>query len=141
MKSHRSRHFLALVLGLALAACASVERTAPDAVSGLTAQVADRLYFGRNIPGGGSVSDQAWAGFLAEVVTPRFPAGLTVWPAQGQWRGLSGVIERESSFVLELIHPDDAATERAIREIAAEYKRRFSQEAVLRVRDRVEAGL
>src|SRR5262249_4797549 len=38
--------------------------------------VADRLYFGRAIPGGGSVSDAAWTKFLEEVVTPRFPEGL-----------------------------------------------------------------
>lgn len=47
--------------------------------------VADRLFLGRQIPGGGMVSDADWTAFLAEVVTPRFPEGLTVWRAEGQW--------------------------------------------------------
>jgi len=106
----------------------------------MTEKISDRLYFGRNIPSGGTVSDQAWASFLAEVVTPRFPAGLSVLSADGQWRGADGRIDHEKSFVLELLHPGDTASEQAVREIAAEYKRRFSQEAVLRVRDRVEAS-
>lgn len=104
------------------------------------AQIDDRLYFGRGIPGGGSVSDQDWAEFLAAVVTARFPAGVTVWRADGQWRGATGSISHESTFVLEIIHPNDAATERAIREVAAEYRRRFAQESVLRVRDHVEVS-
>ena len=72
-------------------------------------------------------------------MTPRFPQGLTVWRADGQWRGADGVIVREPSFVLELIHPDSAAPERAVTEIIADYKHRFQQESVLRVRDHVEA--
>ena len=81
------------------------------------------------------VTDSAWAAFVTEIITPRFPAGLTVWPATGQWRDSNGRIRREPSFVLELVlptHTDD--TDRAITGIIAEYKRRFRQEAVLRVR-------
>jgi hypothetical protein len=102
--------------------------------------VSDRLYFGRSIPGGGAVSEAEWTGFLRDVVTPRFPAGLTVWRAQGQWRDSAGVIVQERSFVLELIHPADARFDASVDEIIAEYKRRFRQEAVLRVRDRVEVS-
>ena len=93
----------------------------------------DRLYFGRAIPGGGFVSDEDWSAFLRERVTPRFPGGLTVWRAEGQWRDATGSIVRESSFVLELVHADDAASEGAVTAIRAEYRMRFRQEAVLRV--------
>jgi Protein of unknown function (DUF3574) len=95
--------------------------------------VADRLFFGRNIPGGGTVSDSAFAAFLDQVVTPRFPHGLTVFRADGQWRGESGGVEREQSIVVEVVHPEGPAAEADLREIADEYKRRFRQEAVLRV--------
>jgi len=138
------RRLLVLSAAASLGACAAVRESPPAPAAASTAgravQVLDRLYFGRNIPAGGSVSERDWAAFLAEVVTPRFPAGLTAWPAGGQWRSADGTIVHELSFVLELIHPDGAATERAVREIADEYKRRFSQEAVLRVRDRVEVS-
>ena len=40
-----------------------------------TAMVADRLFFGRAIPGGGLVSEAEWTAFLAEVVTPASPTG------------------------------------------------------------------
>lgn len=115
-------------------------RTAPSpaVVAAAPATVADRLYFGRAIPGGGTVSQADWDAFLADVVTPRFPAGLTVWRADGQWRDESGVVVREESFVLELVHPAGPRFDAAVREIAAEYKRRFRQEAVMRVQSRVE---
>ena len=95
--------------------------------------VADRLFFGRSIPGGGLVSDSAWSAFMAEVVTPRFPDGLTVWRADGQWLEAGGVLARESSMVVEVAHPASEAADASLRAIAEEYKRRFRQEAVMRV--------
>ena len=99
--------------------------------------ISDRLYFGRSIPGGGVVSDADWDKFLSEVITPRFPAGLSVWRAQGQWRDKNSIIQREESFILDLLHPDDATSEQSVRDIMTDYKVRFRQEAVLRVRDSV----
>ncbi len=101
---------------------------------GDAAMARDVLYFGRNRPDGGYVSDGEWQHFLDEVVTPRFPDGFTVFEATGQWKGKSGVVERESSEVVMLLHAGDEAARRAVHEIAAEYKRRFGQEAVLRER-------
>ena len=108
----------------------------PTAVSFQTL-ISDRLYFGRNIPGGGVVSESDWERFLSEVITPRFPAGLTVLRAQGQWRDTNSIIQREDSFILDLLHPDDVKSEQSVREIMTAYKARFKQEAVLRVRDSV----
>jgi hypothetical protein len=127
----------AALLALALAAaCAPAGRANPPAAPAAAqeAWIADRLYFGRSIPGGGTVSDAEWAAFLREVVTPRFPAGLTVLRGEGQWRDSTGAIVREASFVLELFHPPSAEADAALDEIAAEYKRRFRQESVMRVR-------
>lgn len=99
--------------------------------------ISDRLYFGRSIPGGGVVSEADWDNFLSEVVTPRFPAGLSVWRAQGQWRDKNSIIQREESFILDLLHPNNATSEQSVQEIMTDYKVRFRQEAVLRVRDSV----
>jgi hypothetical protein len=44
------------------------------------------LLFGRNIEGRANVSDAQWTDFLGREVTPRFPDGLTVFEAAGQWR-------------------------------------------------------
>lgn len=125
-----------LLAALLLAGCApAMAPTAPVAAPAAEqAWVADRLFFGRDIPGGGTVSEEAWTAFLAEVVTPRFPDGLTIWRAEGQWRDAQGAIVREASFVVEVFHPADPAADAALNEIATEYRRRFRQEVVLMVR-------
>jgi hypothetical protein len=98
--------------------------------------VRDMVYFGRNRPDGGVVSDAEWQAFLTEVVTPRFPAGLTVVDAVGQWKGESGAVEQERSEIVTLMHDGGPGARTAVAELAAEYKRRFRQEAVLRERTR-----
>jgi len=96
--------------------------------------LAERLYFGRNIADTLGVTDSAWTVFVTEIVSSRLPRGFTFWKAEGQWRGVDGRPKREPSFVLEIVHPARSAdTDSAILAIIAEYKRRFGQEAVLRV--------
>ena len=106
----------------------------PSCAIGDTALVRDVLYFGRNRPGGGAVTDVEWQSFLDQVLTPRFPAGLTVVAATGQWKGKSGLVEQERSEVVTVFHSGDEAARRAVIEAVVEYKRRFRQEAVLRER-------
>jgi Protein of unknown function (DUF3574) len=133
------RHLWVLAAAATLAACASKQAAvAPAPVAscqaGETGLVRDVLYFGRNRPAGGEVADADWEAFLGEVVTPRFPDGLTIVEARGQWRGRNGVVEHERTELVTLLHPTDPVSQRAIEEIAMEYKRRFGQEAVLRER-------
>lgn len=94
--------------------------------------VQELVYFGTDTPSG-SVTPAEWTRFLGEVVTSRFPDGLSVWQASGQWKAASGVIVNEQTYVLNLIHPDNAAMNKAMQDILASYKTRFQQEAVLRV--------
>lgn len=94
--------------------------------------VQESVYFGTDTPSG-SVTSEAWAQFLSETVTPRFPHGLSAWQASGQWRSPSGRIIYEPSYVLSLIHPNNTSQDKAVHEIIASYKTRFRQEAVLRV--------
>jgi hypothetical protein len=90
------------------------------------------LYLGRNIANGGIVSEQAFRRFLAEVVTPRFPDGLSVLDVAGQFRSGTGAIVREPSKLLVILVPDAAAVARKVDQVIAAYKRRFDQESVLR---------
>lgn len=91
------------------------------------------LYFGTEKPTG-YVTPEDWAEFLSEIVTPRFPNGFSAWQASGRWRSASGEVSREPSYVLNLVHPDDAVPNKAVQEIIASYKMRFRQEAVLRLK-------
>lgn len=99
--------------------------------------VVDRLFFGTSIPSGGQVSDDDWKAFVKDVVTPRFKDGLTVVEGDGQWLDPRGDVVREHVHIVEVAHKRDAATEDAIRAIADEYKKRFKQDAVLRVTEPV----
>src|SRR4029453_1425961 len=82
--------------------------------------IAASLYFVTAKPGG-VVSSEGWARFLESTVTPRFAKGLTASRTSGQWRGADREIVREDSHVLQLLHPDDAATEKATRELVDTY--------------------
>ena len=89
------------------------------------------LFFGRDIAGQPSVSDTDWQRFLDEEVTPRFPDGLTVEDAAGQWKGAGGAIVREPSKHLTIVlvgAPNESVKLNAVRET---YKRRFRQDSVL----------
>ena len=114
-----------------LTACAVLDpRSCP---SGQQMMTAEYLYFGAAKPDG-QVSADDWRAFLDEVVTPRFPRGLSVWQASGQWKSAAGPIVREPSYVLNIVHESSETTDAAIIGIMSAYKSRFRQEAVLRVR-------
>ncbi|WP_280153794.1 DUF3574 domain-containing protein [Piscinibacter sp. XHJ-5] len=132
------RRFVLLAACTALAGCASAPPVPCRA--GEQPAASDLLYFGTARPRG-VVSAQEWQQFLERSVTPRFPQGLSVWPAAGQWRGADGQVVREGSHVLNLVHPDDEASEKAVQEIVSAYKAQFEQEAVLRVRSRACSSL
>lgn len=97
------------------------------------AALADRLFLGLSIPGGGEVTEEEWRGFVREEVTPRFPDGLTLWRAEGQWRERDGNIAREPVLVIEIVHRPDIRLDEDINDIAEAWKQRFRQEAVMRV--------
>ena len=91
-----------------------------------------RLFFGRSQGNIEVVSDAAWQAFLADEITPRFPDGLTVLDAAGQWREGSGMIVRERTKLLLILAKPEADGMRRTEEIAEAYKRTFGQEYVLR---------
>ncbi len=135
----RGLTLVVLCLGLAIGGSNRVSR--PDAPfranaqegecapSG-TAYVRTTLYFGPSRPAG-TIREGEWQTFLRTHVTPRFPQGLTVWEADGQWRRPDGKIGRERAKVLLLVHDGKPAARAALAELVEQYKKQFQQESVL----------
>lgn len=90
-----------------------------------------RLFFGRGTADG-MVSEEEWTAFLASEITSRFPEGLTVLDAYGQWQSGSGEPIREQSKVVLILAPPGDAPREQTEAIAEAYKSRFDQESVLR---------
>ncbi|MCY3656241.1 MAG: DUF3574 domain-containing protein [Chloroflexi bacterium] len=131
---HSHRLFVPALLALAsLALLACGDDNEEPCPEGSDRYAEYQLFFGRSTADGNEVSDEQWAAFLADTVTPRFPAGLTVLDAAGQWRDDSGTIQRERSKVLWILAAPGEETLRLIDEISAEYERRFNQDSVLRI--------
>ncbi|KFW98160.1 DUF3574 domain-containing protein [Pectobacterium carotovorum] len=129
---------VSLLLGtLLVSGCNSLPRSSVAAAPATDAcqigdkQVQTTLYFGLNRPAGPAISDAEWKAFLDSDVTPRFKEGLTVFDAKGQWLGNDGVVARENSKALMLIHGPDR--ERDIEALRTTYKSRFAQESVMRI--------
>jgi hypothetical protein len=129
-----------LLLALAVGACAQAG-VPPVCTAPLKPAVAIDLYFGRDKPAGGEVTDAEWGAFVTEVVTSRFPDGLSIFDSSGQYREPTGRIVRERSKRLVVIVFDAPAHKARVIEIVEAYKRRFGQYSVFRVEQPVCAGL
>ena len=129
-----------LLLALAVGACAQ-PGAPPVCTAPLKPAVAIDLYFGRDKPAGGEVTDAEWGAFVTEVVTSRFPDGLSVFDSSGQYREPTGRIVRERSKRLVVIVFDSPAHKAKLAEIIDAYKQRFGQYSVFRVEQPVCAGL
>jgi uncharacterized protein DUF3574 len=89
------------------------------------------LMFGRNIGGERGVSEEVWSEFVASEITPRFPDGLTVDDAVGQWRDTETArVVKEPSKDVRVVVPAGADIQEKIDAIVAAYKQRFHQQAV-----------
>lgn len=115
--------------------------------------VRSELYFGVGLaddagPAGGEGSsarpadrEAAWRAFLDREVTSRFPDGLTVFDAYGQWlsRGRAAP-ERLRSKVLVILHEDSPRRRQDIEAIRLAWKRETGDQSVLLVRQPVEVS-
>ena len=117
---------------IAAVACSDTKEP-PPCPDGMDRFVKYQLFMGRGVHSGEVVSDEAWEDFLGDTVTPRFPDGLTVLDARGQWRGSDGLLLKERSKLLVILAPPSDDGMRLVDEISEEYERRFDQESVLRV--------
>ena len=117
-----------------LAAPASAQIGAPGLACPLSAKPVSRLelYFGAGRVNAPEVTREQWEAFLDAEITPRFPDGLTFVEARGQWRGATGAIVRERSWLLIVMAPPGEASEASIEAIRSAWKSRFDQDSVMR---------
>jgi len=114
---------------VALGGCASLP---PSCLPPQQAMLSAELAFGRSIGDRLGVSDEAFARFTAEQITPRFPDGLTVLDSVGQWRDPARErVVREKSKLVLIMFADEPGKRAALAEIAEAYKRRFHQQSVM----------
>lgn len=143
---HKSLNGL-IIAGLLLVSPASV--TTPVCAQSLEAVVKnpsekiltkEELYFGLSKPAGGTVSEAEWQLFVNLVITPRFPSGLTVVAASGQYLNTSSQLTKENTKLVILIYENSPTKNQMIVQIIDIYKRLFAQESVLRVTSSVRVS-
>jgi hypothetical protein len=93
------------------------------------------LFFGTDRDHLPPVSDDDWRLFLKTEISKRFPDGLTVLSADGQYTDSSGRVIKEKSFVVILLYPIRQWKESShrIEQIRKIYATTFKQQSVLRV--------
>ncbi|BAV06112.1 DUF3574 domain-containing protein [Filimonas lacunae] len=92
------------------------------------------LFLGRDIPGGGHVSDKDWKNFADSVITPRFPDGYTEWAAQGKWMDTqTHQTIAEDTKVVTFIGKRGKAHRAVVDTVVRAYMQRFQQQAVLQL--------
>lgn len=123
-----------MLMGALLAGCAPW--TPSSCQAGLKPMTQAELFFGRAISGGGQVGDEDWRHFVDEEITPRFPDGLTIQDASGQWKEKSGIV-REQSKRLTIILSGAQDEQARLEAIRIAYKNWFHQDAVLLLENEV----
>lgn len=101
------------------------------------------LYFGVGTFGApdDGIGEMRWRAFLDREVTPRFPDGLTVLDAYGQWRGHVGEEpSRLRSKVLIILYEDTAANRAAIDAIRVAFKAATHDKSVLLATEHVDVS-
>ena len=89
------------------------------------------FFFGRNIPGRGSLTDAEWAKFAADAITSNFPDGFTVLDGDGQWQNpQTGHIGRARTKILLVAAKRSPDLASRIAAVIDAYKARFHQQSV-----------
>jgi Protein of unknown function (DUF3574) len=119
----------ALVLVLACSSGAAAQSS--ECHAGQKPQQVAQLLFGRNIGDRLGVSEAQWGRFVDREISPRFPDGLTVFDAKGEWRDTArNTIVHEPSKVVEIVLPGKPDDVDELNRIAQAYKSRFRQQSV-----------
>jgi hypothetical protein len=89
------------------------------------------MFFGRNIPGRGPLTDTEWSTFAATAITDQFPDGFTVVDGEGQWfdQRTGRLVHEPSKILIAAADPQSNLAER-IGAISAAYRGQFHQRSV-----------
>jgi Protein of unknown function (DUF3574) len=128
----RSLHVACALTALAalVPVCARAEGDTPCRAPARSMQAIE-LMFGRSVAGRLVVGEREWERFLAREITPRFPDGLSVVDAAGQYKTVEGLIAHEPSKIVIIIAPEGSETQDRIAVIEAAYKKQFRQQKVV----------
>ena len=89
-----------------------LQRRIPDAGRrGSLAFARTELYFGTAKSDGTVVTEEEFRAFIDQVITPRFPDGLTVLKGDGQFRLDDDTVIKEQSFVVILLYSTETQKE------------------------------
>jgi hypothetical protein len=125
---------VAAVLAVALAAASGADAQLLDCLGGQRPTQVAELMFGRNIGSRLGVNEAEWGRFVDREIISRFPNGLTVLNAGGQWRDeATKKIVREPSKLVQIVLPGQVQDIARLNEIVAAYKRRFKQQSVVMI--------
>jgi hypothetical protein len=120
-----------IALGMALfaghASAASTACPFPNQQSMLQLQ----MFFGQTQNDGQPVPAQVWTNFLKNVITPRFPDGLTIYDTSGQYMDPdTHQITRENTKVVMIAAVNTAITRNRTTQIIDAWKKRANQNSV-----------
>ncbi|WP_165759956.1 DUF3574 domain-containing protein [Acetobacter cibinongensis] len=126
-----------------MAGCTSVHAPRPDTTHSQSPTVAlcqvlngqdmlsVTLMFGLSRPNAPNVTQAEWDAFLHNTVTPRFPSGLSVLEASGQWQDReNGRVIQEPSRIVQVITPFTLGLANSLNTIRNTYAKRFQQQSV-----------
>ena len=115
-----------MALALAVPATAQVACRADQKASEVV-----EMIFGRKISDRIAVTNGAFARFVDREITPRFPDGLSVVDAAGQWLDPDKKrVVREPSKIVTIVLRDSEKGQSEIEAIARAYKKLFKQQSV-----------
>ena len=125
---------LAGALLLGLTACSAVSEPPQPFTCLLPSEqrmLVAELFFGRTVPGRGPLTDAGWRAFAAEIVTPNFPDGFTVFDGEGQWQNpATRQITRQRTKVLLVAARRTPDLGPRLSAVIDAYKTRFRQQSV-----------
>ena len=128
-----SKKVLMITLGAALAllvACAGCGGKS-GAKSSQPQWVRSEIYLGLDRQAGGTVTQAEFADFLNKVVTPSFPAGLTVFDAYGQMQKTDKAIVKQTTKVLLLVHQKTKSNSDAVQKVISSYRSSYGNPQVM----------
>ena len=125
---------VAAALTVALLLAGSADAQLVDCLGGQRPTQLAELMFGRNTGNRLSVKEADWSRFVDREIMSRFPNGLTVFNAAGQWREQArDKIVREPSKVVQIVLPGQVDDIARLNEIVEAYKTRFKQQSVVMI--------
>ena len=125
---------LTLVFALVLALAGGADAQLVDCLGGQRPTQVAELMFGRNIGSRIGVREDDFGRFVDREIMSRFPNGLTVFNAAGQWREkASDKIVREPSKIVQIVLPGQVDDIARLNQIVEAYKRRFKQQSVVMI--------